>query len=110
MKRYEVRRHLMHADFPWQQQYTLSSGCPLQAGQRLPEVVWGTAKRTHTTSSIHLLYDSRFSGGRRASYSRFTLCWRLTPRGLHFQILMCNLFDASTYGFLHSPCLHYYRE
>jgi hypothetical protein len=22
MKRYEVRRHLLHTDFPWQDQYT----------------------------------------------------------------------------------------
>ena len=40
MKRYEVIRHLMHGDFPWQHQYTLSSGCAHHAGQHLSEIGW----------------------------------------------------------------------
>jgi hypothetical protein len=40
MKRYEVIRHLLHGDFPWQHQYTLSSGCAHHSGQRLSEVAW----------------------------------------------------------------------
>ncbi|TMD62688.1 MAG: hypothetical protein E6I97_26510 [Chloroflexi bacterium] len=58
-----MRRHLLDGDFPRNQQYTQTSGCPLQAGRRLSRVGWGTARRTHPTSTFsplmitHVLAD-----------------------------------------------------
>jgi hypothetical protein len=68
-KRCEVYCQLMDSDFPSLHQYTEAVGCVSKRVNALLGDL-GPAKRSQITSPFILLYESRFSGGPRASGER----------------------------------------